>query len=127
MPGLIVKRLCRDDGVYSPEAAWKYSITEVPTVKRVRVKPFAVASAGLSMTTVQLPGELEIGGVRVIVFCSKVVTTGVGVWMSVTAAWAGRYVEASRVSVTIKEVDLILIKALSNYSQVSIRCDTSIF
>jgi hypothetical protein len=79
MPGLIVKRLCLDDAVYSPEAAWKYSITEVPTVKRVRVKPFAVASAGLSIATVQLPGELEIGGVRVSVFCSKVVTTGVGV------------------------------------------------
>ena len=101
-------------------------MTEVPTVKRVRVKPFAVASAGLSMTTVQLPGELEIGGVRVIVFCSKVVTTGVGVWMSVTAACAGRYVEVSRVSVAIKEVDLILMKSLSNYSHVAIRCDTSI-
>ena len=78
------------------------------------------------MTTVQLPGELEIGGVRVIVFCSKVVTTGVGVWMSVTAACAGRYVEVSRVSVAIKEVDLILMKSLSNYSHVAIRCDTSI-
>jgi hypothetical protein len=46
--------------------------------------------------------------------------------MSVTAAWAGRYVEASRVSVTIKEVDLILINALSNYLQVAIGYDTSI-
>lgn len=65
-------------------------MTVVPTESKVTVKPLAVATAGLSISTDQAPGELEVGGVKVIVRLSIVVTVASGLMeIIVKAAWAG--------------------------------------
>ena len=48
----------------------------MPTESRVTVSPLAVAIAGLSIMTDQAPGEFDVGGVKVIVRLSIVVTVG---------------------------------------------------
>ena len=49
-------------------------MTVLPVERSVRVKPLAVAIAGFEISTLQAPGELEVGGVKVMVFLSMVVT-----------------------------------------------------
>ena len=53
-------------------------MTVLPTESSVRVSPFAVAIAGWVISTDQAPGEFEVGGAKVMVRLSMVVTVGSG-------------------------------------------------
>ncbi len=64
-------------------------MTVEPTESSVSVNPLAVAMAGLVISTDQAPGEFEVGGVKVMVRLSMVVTIGSGrLEMMVSAALA---------------------------------------
>ena len=104
-------------------------MTVVPTESRVRVSPFAVAMAGLVISTLQAPGELDVGGVKVMVRLSMVVTVGSGrLEMMVNAALAdGAATKVSapkRAEVRRSAVTFVLIGPLSFFTTKAHRCDT---
>lgn len=93
-------------------------MTVVPTESSVRVSPFAVAMAGLVISTDQAPGEFEVGGVKVMVRFSMVVTTASGrLEIMVSAALAdGAVTKVSapnRAEVRRSAVTFVLIEGLS--------------
>ena len=104
-------------------------MTVEPTASSVMVSPFAVAMAGLVISTLQAPGELDVGGVKVMVRLSMVVTVGSGrLEMMVSAALAvGAATKVSapkRAEVRRSAVTFVLIGPLSFFTTKAQRCDT---
>ena len=104
-------------------------MTVEPTANSVMVSPFAVAMAGLVISTLQAPGELDVGGVKVMVRLSMVVTVGSGrLEMMVSAALAvGAATKVSapkRAEVRRSAVTFVLIGPLSFFATKAHRCDT---